>query len=475
MGAGEQGRSAAGGSPIPLHAPLADAARTGPRPWQWATAACLAAGAFGLLLFRIDLALRLAHAAVVAALAHPAAWRLQARGIGVRPGRVERLATGRLPRYAVIVPLHREAAMARGLVAALNGLDYPAARLQVLIALEADDPETLAAIRRCPGADRFEIVVAGDGGPKTKPRACNLALARVRAEHVVVYDAEDRPHPLQLREAAARFAAAPRTLACLQAPLRIADAGNLLQRQFALEYAAQFEVLLPALHRLGAPFPLGGTSNHFRTEVLRAVGGWDAWNVTEDADLGFRLAAHGFRAGLLRTPTWESAPAAVRAWLPQRRRWIKGYMQTWGVHMRAPVQPPKRLAALQITVGLSILSAFAHGPASALMAGNAAAALLMGREAGPAGVDLALLLVGWGAAAGAMALGARRAGLRLRLIDLLIAPGYWSLQSWAGLLAAVQLCTRPHYWDKTIHQPARSSRIAGALDETPDAGLRPAA
>ncbi len=474
MGGGRQERPRAGFQPFAVRAPLCDAARTGPRPWQWAAAAILGAALLGLSVWRADWA-RAAHAAFFGGFATAAAWRCLACMIGRRAGRALRLPDARLPRYAVIAPLHHEAAMARSLVAALGALDYPKDRLQVLIALEADDEETLAALRRCPDAAGFEIVIAGAGGPKTKPRACNLALARVRAEHVVVYDAEDRPHPLQLREAAARFAAAPRALACLQAPLRIADAGNLLQRQFALEYAAQFEVLLPALHRLGAPFPLGGTSNHFRTDVLRRVGGWDAWNVTEDADLGFRLAARGYRAGLLRTPTWESAPAAVRGWIPQRRRWIKGYMQTWGVHMRAPVQPLRRLAALQITVGLSILSALAHGPASALMAGAAAYALATGRAGGPGAFDLSLLLGGWAAAAATMALGARRAGLRLQAFDLAAAPGYWALQSWAGLHAAIQLCTRPHYWDKTAHAPARRSGFGGALDETPEGGLRPAA
>jgi len=169
-----------------------------------------------------------------------------------------------LPAYTIIVPLYREAAVAAELVANLARLDYPRDRLQVLIALEPDDHETQAAFSALDLPAGFQVLVAPPGSPQTKPRACNVALERAHGELVVIYDAEDAPHPGQLREAAARFAQADGGLTCLQAPLRIEPDPRFLPDQFALEYAVLFEVFLPALARWGLPFPLGGTSNHFR-------------------------------------------------------------------------------------------------------------------------------------------------------------------------------------------------------------------
>lgn len=229
-----------------------------------------------------------------------------------------------LPPYAVIAALRHEAAMIPQIVARLSRLDYPADRLCGFLVIEADDAETIAAAHACPRPDWLSVLVAPPGAPMTKPRALNIALSRLAEGLVTVYDAEDEPDPGQLREAAARFASGPPRLACLQAPLRIRPAADparrrpFLDRQFAAEYAALFEVILPALARLGLPFPLGGTSNHFRVEVLRQVGGWDPWNVTEDADLGYRLWRRGWRLGVISAPTWETPPGDLHVWLPQR-------------------------------------------------------------------------------------------------------------------------------------------------------------
>jgi cellulose synthase/poly-beta-1,6-N-acetylglucosamine synthase-like glycosyltransferase len=241
------------------------------------------------------------------------------------------LADEDLPTYTIIAPLYREAEVVAELVENLAALDYPRDRLQALIVLEADDDVTLAAVRAIALPVFVQVLVVPSGTPKTKPRACNHALDRARGELVVIYDAEDMPDPGQLREAAARFAASDASLACLQAPLRIEDPGFslFLPSQFRLEYAAHFEVLLPALARWGLAFPLGGTSNHFKSAILREIGGWDPFNVTEDADIGFRLAAAGYRLGVIQRPTWETAPTAWGQWFPQRARWIKGHMQSW--------------------------------------------------------------------------------------------------------------------------------------------------
>ena len=186
-----------------------------------------------------------------------------------------------------------------------------------------------AATRVLRGRLGYEIVVVPQGGPRTKPKALSFALPLARGEFVTVYDAEDRPHPGQLREAHATFATAGPELACVQASLVIDNASaGWLPLMFAVEYAALFDGLLPTLAAHAMPLPLGGTSNHFRRAALEAVGGWDPFNVTEDADLGLRFARFGYRALTMPLATHEDAPVTFRAWLNQRTRWFKGWMQT---------------------------------------------------------------------------------------------------------------------------------------------------
>jgi cellulose synthase/poly-beta-1,6-N-acetylglucosamine synthase-like glycosyltransferase len=362
----------------------------------------------------------------------------------------------RWPRYTILAALHDEVAVVPQLVARLAAIDYPRDRLEGWLVLEADDLPTIQAVRDSRLPSWLGLILVPPGRPRTKPRALNHALARVTGELLTVYDAEDAPDPAQLREAAARFAADGRgRLACLQAPLRIRSRGDrpgFLERQFAAEYAALFEVVLPALTRLGLPFPLGGTSNHFRTDVLRAVGGWDAWNVTEDADLGFRLWRRGWRLGVLSRPTWETPPATLEQWLPQRVRWLKGYMQTWGVHSRDPAGLGLRgLVSLVMTLGMALVSAALHAPSLAWIT----TAVLIAAVAGlsPATPVLALAVLGLGAAAAWLtcAIGARRAGLPYHLRDMVTAPAYWSLLSLAFVHAVWRLIREPFAWDKTRH------------------------
>lgn len=359
-----------------------------------------------------------------------------------------------LPAYTVLAPLYREPHMVGELISALSRLDYPADKLQVLILLEAGDHHTIAAARETCVNGWATPVICAPGHPRTKPRACNIGLKLARGDLVVIYDAEDQPHPAQLREAAEQFAACAADVACLQAPLRIHHTGCLMQRQFALEYAALFEIVLPALARLGGPFPLGGTSNHFRKEALVGVGGWDAFNVTEDADLGFRLASRGYRLGVLEAPTYETAPDRLGLWIRQRGRWIKGYMQTWGVHTRSPLRRrPRQMLILTLTVGVAIASAFLHGPACLWIAIELLIwAVGHGQPDGMI-LDAVLLVGGWCSALGAMALGARRAGVRMSVRDALTAPLYWTLPTPAAVYALWQLARRPFHWDKTPHRP----------------------
>lgn len=365
-----------------------------------------------------------------------------------------------LPRYTILAALHDEVEVVGQLIDRLSRIAYPADRLQGLLVLEAHDHATIAAALSTPRPDWLDVFVAPPGAPQTKPRALNCALVQATGELLTVYDAEDEPDPLQLQEAAARFAADPTgRLACLQAPLRIRpgrtgpDAAPFLDRQFAAEYAGLFETALPGLARLGLPFPLGGTSNHFRIDILRAVGGWDAWNVTEDADLGFRLWRQGWRLGVIARPTWETPPGSLADWLPQRTRWLKGYMQTWGVHTREPWRLGWRGGlALVFTLGAALMSAAIHGATVAWVMATVLVAMAAGLPPATPRLALSVLVLGAAAAWLSCAVGARRAGVPYGPKDMIAAPAYWALLSLAFAHAVWRLVREPFAWDKTRHR-----------------------
>lgn len=233
-----------------------------------------------------------------------------------------------LPRYSLLVPIYDEAAVVPDLIAALGAIDYPQDRMEVLLILESVDAQTRAAVAAAHLPPHMRVVVVPDGSPRTKPRALSFALRGAIGELVVVYDAEDVPEPDQLHRAARLLATDPK-LGCVQARLNVLnDRETWLTRQFAIEYTVLFDCMLPTLDRLNLPVPLGGTSNHFSRAVLDEVGGWDPFNVTEDADLGIRLARSGWKVKVLASTTWEEAPATFSIWLKQRTRWLKGWMQT---------------------------------------------------------------------------------------------------------------------------------------------------
>lgn len=373
------------------------------------------------------------------------------------------------PRYTILAALYDEAEVVGQLVERLGRVDYPPDRLQGLLLLEAHDHATIAAALAAPRPDWLDLHVIPPGHPQTKPRALNSGLAFATGDLLTVYDAEDDPDPGQLREAAARFAAdAGGALACLQAPLRIVGPSapgrraGFLDRQFAGEYASLFETGLPGLARLGLPFPLGGTSNHFRVDALRAVGGWDAWNVTEDADLGFRLWGQGWRLGVIRRPTRETPPGDLVHWLPQRTRWLKGYLQTWGVHTRRPWRLGWRgVFAMTVTLGAGIASAAAHGPSLAWVLASVMVAAIAGLPPETPALALSVLVLGMAAAWLSCAIGARRAGIDYGPADMICAPAYWALLSLAFVHAAWRLASDPFTWDKTPHRreaPAETDR-----------------
>lgn len=395
------------------------------------------------------LVLSLASVAILAL----SALRLSAAIFSPAPLTSPELLDDQLPIVTILAPMFREAAVLPQLVRALDRVEYPADKLDIKLIVETVDAETLKAARACDLDARFEIVVVPDGKPRTKPRALNFAMRFAVGSVVCIYDAEDVPHPRQVRTAAGVFTTHDGRLACLQAPLGWYNHGrNWLTRQFALEYAAHFHALLPLLARLGWPLPLGGTSNFFRRAALEAVGLWDPCNVTEDADLGFRLAAHGYRTGVIAPATAEEAPVCLTAWLAQRSRWIKGHAQTFAVHTRDPQSlfaasgraGPLSLAA---TLGATVVSALLHAPTVLLCL-----VWLATEPAQPVRwAALALLAGGYGAAAVCAAVGARRAGLTPRLTDLLTMPAYWPLQTLAAIRALWELRSNPYFWAKTEH------------------------
>lgn len=275
------------------------------------------------------------------------------------------------------------------------------------------------------------------------------ALPFARGRFITIYDAEDRPDPRQLRAAFHAFATGPENLAVVQAPLVTWNyAESWIARQFALDYAIWFRVMLPFLNRISPILPLGGTSNHFRAEILRRVGGWDPYNVTEDADLGIRLGRHGFMAGLIEPPTYEEAPPRISAWVKQRGRWIQGHMQTFCLHLRNPSLLVRQVGwqgAVGIILGLGI------GPLSAVFALPLSLHVIWIFSNGPPNfLDIAIVVsIASQALAAGVAIG--RDGRKQLWRALLSQPLYLSLQTLAVARAMWRVVFTPSFWDKTDH------------------------
>ncbi|WP_284979209.1 glycosyltransferase [Arthrobacter sp. fls2-241-R2A-200] len=388
---------------------------------------------------------------------------------GLPPMTGERIPDGDVPVYTILVPVFREANIIDKLLTNLGRLDYPRSKLDVLVLLEEDDAETIAAAKASRPPEYVRILIVPRGEPQTKPRACNYGLTFARGEYVVIYDAEDRPEPGQLRASIAAFQQDEferghlnphrKPLICVQAALNYFNADqNVLTRMFTIEYTHWFDSMLPGLDNSGIPLPLGGTSNHFVTSMLKEVGAWDPWNVTEDADLGLRAAVEGYRVGVINSTTWEEACSQVPAWIKQRTRWIKGYMVTSAVNTRNSLRyihstgvagavgflglilgTPLAFLAYPLVVGFTIVTYVGYDvvglvlPSWLLVGG--VASMLFGN---------AMMIVVSGVAT------LRRHGWRIAIFALLN-PFYWVLHSVAAWRAAWQMLTSPHKWEKTPH------------------------
>lgn len=377
-----------------------------------------------------------------------------------------------LPLYSVLVPLFHESQMVEQLTHGLDLLNYPRDKLDIILITEEVDPLTTQAVAKALRPP-FRQVVVPTGSPQTKPRALNFALQTSDAAFVTIYDAEDRPHPDQLLAAIAAFRARPDWVA-VQAPLDYYNHDdNWLTRQFALEYAALFHVWVPFLSRLGLPFPLGGTSNHMRRAPLDSVGGWDAFNVTEDADLSFRLAANGHKIGYIHPPTQEEAVSLLPDWRLQRARWIKGYIQTWDVHMTKPFAPGGvkggiRFLTLQLTLGITLLSVLFYTP---VVLGLPLLAAVLWWVNVPLDIGLTYSLtfifsISIGCLIGIA--GAHRVHKPNLMRSALMMPLYWLLLFGPALRAIRELKSKRFLWHKTRHGVSRPADIMPLLETEPD-------
>lgn len=381
----------------------------------------------------------------------------------VRVSREEALALTdeELPVYTVLLPVYDEPTIVANLINGVGKLDYAKDKLEILLLVEEDDVATQNALL---GADlqSTRIVIVPHSMPKTKPKACNygMSLPDLRGEFVTIYDAEDIPDPLQLRRAVVGFRRASPEIGCLQARLGyFNERQNLLTRWFSLEYDQWFGVVLPAVEEARCVVPLGGTSNHMPTPVWRAIGGWDEFNVTEDADLGVRLARHGFRTLILDSTTLEEANSDVVNWIRQRSRWYKGYLQTMLVHLRNPVQLRREIGTvatlrmINMTGGVPLTSAFNLVFWFSLLVWVLGRPDFIGSLFPPLTyyICLALFLIGAPLSVFAGLIVTQALGKPYLWWAALLAPLYWILQSIAALKALYQLLFRPFFWEKTVH------------------------
>ncbi|HVX19746.1 MAG TPA: glycosyltransferase [Acidimicrobiales bacterium] len=382
--------------------------------------------------------------------------------VRVSPADARAIPDDELPVYTVLVPAFKEPNVVAQLLAGLGQIEYPADKLDVKLLLEADDTETVSAVEQTIDDIELpvEVLAVPPSEPRTKPKACNFGLHYADGELVTIYDAEDVPDPLQLRRAVAAFRRLPPDVACIQARLSYHNLRqNLLTGWFASEYDQWFGFTLPGLMKTRSPIPLGGTSNHLHTALLRQLGGWDPFNVTEDADLGIRLARAGYRTAVLDSVTLEEANSDPINWLRQRSRWYKGYLQTFLVHTRELGTLRRELGwrglvrMCSVTAGTPVVAVINVVFWALAIAWELGEPTLI-REIFPSFVfypAMVSLVLGNASMMYCGLVAARVDGKVRLLLPCLTVPVYWVLMSAAAVKAMVQLIFQPSYWEKTVH------------------------
>lgn len=376
---------------------------------------------------------------------------------------LEQLNEATLPVYTVFCPLYKEWSVMPQFISAMKKLEYPKNKLQVMLLLEEDDRETIDSIKSMQLPYFFEIVIVPNSKPKTKPKALNYGLLHARGEYCVIYDAEDIPDSQQLKKAFLAFKESGEQTLCVQAKLNFYNPHqNLLTRLFTSEYSLWFDLVLTGLQSIEAPIPLGGTSNHFRTKDIRNIKGWDSFNVTEDCDLGIRLVKQGYNTAIIDSITLEEANSSYSNWFGQRTRWIKGYIQTYLVHMRSldgfkNSKHKSDAITFQLIVGGKIMSMFINP----LMWIITLAYFLLRAHIGtfiesffPTPIfymGLVSILVGNFLYLYYYMIGCAKHGHHSLLKYAVLVPFYWMAMSVCAWMAVYSLITAPHYWSKTKH------------------------
>ena len=378
---------------------------------------------------------------------------------------IRKLKDNELPFYTILVPVYKEKEVINQLLRGLSKLDYPKERMEILVLLEEDDKETIESVKETlknPSLKEYNFIpiIVPNYQPKTKPKACNYGLIFSRGKYLVIYDAEDIPEPNQLKMAVAAFKTFSDKYICFQAHLNYYNTyQNFLTRMFTLEYSYWFDYMLPGLSKFNLPIPLGGTSNHFRTDKLIELGGWDPYNTTEDADLGMRAYLNGYKIGVIDSTTYEEANSKIGNWIRQRSRWIKGYMQTWLVYMREPIKLIKN-AGLKGFISFNMLI----GGTPFIFLVNPILWIIfiywlitrteLIRPLFPPEVyyvALVNLTLGNFLAIYLNLLPIFKRKLYTLLPYAFLNPVYWILHSIAAYKALWQLFTKPYYWEKTQH------------------------
>lgn len=367
-----------------------------------------------------------------------------------------------LPVYSILCPLFHEAKVLPDFLNSIKNLNWPKNKLEVLLLLEEDDPETINAAKSLKLPSYIRKIIVPDSNPKTKPKACNFGLSKAKGEYLVIFDAEDRPEPDQLKKAYLGFQKVPKDVVCLQAKLNYFNPHqNLLTRLFTAEYSLWFDVILTGLQSINTAIPLGGTSNHFKTKVLKQLEGWDPFNVTEDCDLGVRLFKKGFKTAIIDSTTWEEANSNVKNWLRQRSRWIKGYLQTFLVHNRNPLQFVREHGIhafiFQLIIGGRMSFMLINPILWLLTISYFALYSIVGptiESFYPAPVfymAVTSLLIGNFMYVYNYMIGVAKKGQWNLVKFVYLIPLYWLMASTSACIAVYQLIVKPHYWEKTIH------------------------
>jgi cellulose synthase/poly-beta-1,6-N-acetylglucosamine synthase-like glycosyltransferase len=383
--------------------------------------------------------------------------------VKIKPKELASIGESEWPVYTILCPLYKELAVLPQFIRAMSDLSYPKDKLQVLLLLEADDRESIKKVKAMDLPSYFQIAVVPDSSPKTKPKALNYGLSKTRGEYVVIYDAEDIPDPLQLKKAVLAFRKATKQIICIQAKLNFYNPGqNVLTRLFTIEYSLWFNLVLTGLQSIHAPIPLGGTSNHFRTADIVRLKKWDPFNVTEDADLGMRLIKRGYRTALLDSYTLEEANSDVFNWFRQRSRWIKGYIQTYFVHMRTPShffaeRNKPHFWIFQLVIGAKILSLLIN-PLMWLMTityfvfYQSTADFIQSLYLTPIFyMAIFCITVGNFLYMYYYMLGAAKRDQWQLIPFALVTPVYWLGMSMAAVFALWEFVFKPFYWHKTRH------------------------